>query len=279
MSIWTKEEIEYLKTNYNNYSTKELARLMNRTCNAIKIKANKIGIKRKEKYYYNKNYFKAINQPDQSYWLGFIYADGYVTTNKNKTKYSVGIELNENDYKHLQLFNKSINGNIKVCFRKRKSKYIGDRYVNETTNCQIRLYSSQMAKDLISHGCCLKKTLIKGEPNGIPDNLMRDFIRGYFDGNGSISYSYNKQVNKKYLKVTIESGSLTFIKWLSDYLNKRGYHNNFYPDSKNSYKIQIYSKRQKEFLDYIYKDSKEYLSRKYSLYRIAVYGENNASKP
>lgn len=276
MSIWTNEDLNFLKENFNKYTKKELARILNKSDNAIQIKANRLGLKREEKYHYDKTYFKNILTSNQAYWIGFMYADGYVTSNKNKTKYTVGIELSKDDYKHLIKFNKCISGNVPVTYRVRNGHRITDHYISKTEICMIRLFCTEMAKDLILHGCCENKSLIKKEPIGISDDLMRDFIRGYFDGNGSISYSYNKNVNKSYLKVTIETGSEDYANWISNYLNAIGYKNTYYKD-KFAYKIQMHSKSNIDFLKYIYENSEVYLDRKYEKYLSAVYGENNTN--
>lgn len=274
MSVWTNEDLEFLKNNYNKLTKKEIADILNKTSCAVQLKANRLGLKKDEKYHYNKSFFKEIVNPSQAYWLGFIYADGYITANKTKTKYSIGIELNVNDYEHLKKFNNSIEGNVPVTSRIRNGHIIVNHAVGEFRICSIRLYCTQMAKDLESHGCCLNKSLIKTKPVGIPENLMRDFIRGYFDGNGTICTSYNKQVDKSYLKVQIETGSKEFSNWISIYLKENGFENHIV-DDKNAYKIQIYSKSNQKFLDYIYKDSEIYLNRKYEKYLCAVYGESN----
>ena len=88
--------------------------------------------------------------------------------------------------------------------------------------CVIRLFCKKIFDDLISHGCCQNKSLIKSAPIGIPNELMRHFIRGYFDGNGSIAYSYNRKVDKSYLKIAITTGSLDFANWLSTTLLDAG---------------------------------------------------------
>ena len=33
-------------------------------------------------YYLNENYFEKIDTEEKAYWLGFIYADGYITGDK-----------------------------------------------------------------------------------------------------------------------------------------------------------------------------------------------------
>lgn len=275
MSVWTNEDLDFLKKNFNNYTKKELADKLGKTPNAVQIKANRLGLKREEKYHYDKRFFKDIDTEDKAYWLGFIYADGYVSKAKENRGYVVGIELKDADYKHLEKFNISIHGNVPVSHRKRSAKYIDGVYTPESMSCNIRLFCKDMFNDLIKHGCCQNKSLIKRRPNEIPDEFMKDFLRGYFDGNGSIAYSLNKKVNKSYLKIGITTGSKEYVDWLSGFLNDNGYGNIVMQDTNGSYRLQILSNSNIDFLKYLYDDSSIYLQRKYDKYINAVYGECN----
>lgn len=278
MSVWTDNEIKYLTDNYKYKTKKELALFLNKTECAIQLKASRLGLKKDDLYCYNKKYFNNITTPNQAYWLGFIYADGYITSNKAETKYILGIELNKDDYLHLKKFNRCIEGNVNVSFKKkRKGSYINGKRVHGNDICIIRLFCTELCKDLINHGVVKNKSLIKCQPKLIPEYLMRDFIRGYFDGNGTICYSYNKNVNRSYLKVSISTGSEKFANWLLLYLNKINYSATISKD-KNAFKIFInntFGENNKvNFLDYIYKDSEMYLDRKYKKYLYAVYDES-----
>lgn len=273
MNIWTTSETEYLKSNYDKYSIRELSEHLNKTKSAVQSKARRVGLAKKSKYHYDKDFFEEISMPTKAYWLGFIYADGYVAKEKGKTStYSVGIELSLRDERHLKYFNKDIGGNVGITKRHREGLCHSKAVIGNI--CSIRLYCSKMAIDLINHGCCLGKSLIKGAPRGVPDKLMRDFIRGYFDGNGSISDYIKKDTGHSYVRVSITSGSLKFVEWLSSYLSNIGIGNSYYPDGENSYKIQIMSASLKNFLDYIYKNSERHLDRKYEKYIVAVCGDN-----
>lgn len=44
-----------------------------------------------------------------------------------------------------------------------------------------------MHDDLIKHGCIPNKSLKLKFPTTVPDKLIRHFVRGYFDGDGSIA--------------------------------------------------------------------------------------------
>ena len=41
------------------------------------------------------NYFKEINTKEKAYWLGFIYADGYITKDRDILRF--GIEISKKD--------------------------------------------------------------------------------------------------------------------------------------------------------------------------------------
>lgn len=63
--------------------------------------------------------------------------------------------------------------------------------------CKIVLTSQKTANDLISHGCVKQKSLILEPPIGVPSNLIIHFIRGYFDGDGSITKTHTPGKNLK----------------------------------------------------------------------------------
>jgi len=137
---WTKEELNFLKENYKTMTVSEIADKLGRTKCAIQLKANKNGLKREEKYHYDKNYFENISTPNQAYWLGFFYADGYVT--KGETNAEAAIELQKSDAGHLRKLNKCLGGNIEVGFRKRGPQVIIDQPIGPSEVCFIRLYST-----------------------------------------------------------------------------------------------------------------------------------------
>ena len=59
---------------------------------------------------------------------------------------------------------------------------------------RINIVSKQLKKDLIQAGCTCTKSLTLTFPseNIIPKHLQHHFIRGYFDGDGSVFISNEK---------------------------------------------------------------------------------------
>ena len=145
------------------------------------------------KYTYNKNYFKQITTETQAYWLGFLYADGCISRfyrNEKLKSMSLELTLQSNDIKHLENFRNDLEANIPIQHKIISNKYEADRIV---INC------TYMCQDLINLGCTPTKSLTLEFPNNeiVPKHLLKHFIRGYFDGDGGISYTEGEYYNSQ----------------------------------------------------------------------------------
>ncbi len=181
---WNKKELEILKKYYSTKTLTELSQIIGRTKNAIKVKASKIGIKKSE-YTCNYRYFEKIDNPDKAYWLGFIYADGWININKKTGAGVFGLELQITDKKHLEKLSYCLQSNYKISTRERicaLSKYTDK--LNKT--CILRIYSRELVDDLIRLGVTQHKTYELHSLPNINPILMNDFIRGFFDGDGCV---------------------------------------------------------------------------------------------
>lgn len=269
---WEDWEYEYLKKNYMELSNAEIAETLGRSVEGIRLKASRNGWK-KSPYFCNYRYFSNIDSEEKAYWLGFLMADGWISYIKNKTSGCVGIELQYRDIGHLRKFNKSLDGNYKITDRWRKCTF-NNKYHH---SCVLRIYSLSMYKDLVSLGFTKNKSF-EALISNIDDDLKRHFIRGYFDGNGSVSI--RKKQNGCSVKITTASRKM--VDDLIEELNKSGISTIKY-ESVNEFGTTVYdlfvngtNSNRIKFLDYIYKDVTIYLDRKYKKYlRIK---EQNESK-
>ena len=77
--------------------------------------------------------------------------------------------------------------------------------------------SQKTVNDLKRLGCIENKSLVLTFPtyDQVPEELIYHFIRGYFDGDGSVSINSK---NYKYAHISIV-GTENFIKKLSEYFN------------------------------------------------------------
>lgn len=260
---WTEEEIEFIKNNYKTYSYKEIGEKINRTKSAVQNKIRKLGLKKDKIQKFNEFYFDEINSNDKAYWLGFIYADGWIEqSNRNNC---LGIELSEKDSEHLVLFNKWINGNVSVKTRTRTINF--DKYKDkEYVMCYIKYYSKHLVESLNNYNIVENKTYKKYTLPNIQDKYMISFLHGYFDGDGSF-FLKNKKMNyygfnyTSYNKIILEN----IRKYLYEKYNITSY---ICLAKKNSNVWQLYITAQdsvKSFANLLLNDNTVYLERKNNL--------------
>lgn len=196
-------------------------------------------------YKYNKQFFNNINTEEKAYWAGFIAADG----NIRKDFLKMRIELNIQDYSHLEKFRKSIEGNNPIKESIRPNNH----------SCYIDVNCKEFCLALNKLGITPKKSLtLKINFDLIPKELRQHFIRGYFDGDGSIN-NYQRE-NKNYLEWEISFvSSKEFLTQILKELNKK---RNFY-SCGNNFRMCFKAKEDiKDILKYLYKDATIYMDRK-----------------
>lgn len=254
---WTEEEVKFLKENFLNMTKQQLAEKLNRTPQAVQLKANKIGLKRPEKYTYDKQFFKYINTEEKAYWLGFFFSDGYVQ--KTCTSAEAAIMLGVKDIEHLKKFNKSIKGNVQVTTMVRGSGFSKDKKYEMAV---IRLYSSELVNDLISLGCVPNKSKLINFP-AIDKNFVWSFIRGFFDGDGSITLDKKRNVPS----CNFTSASLEFLVFLRNFFYQEKINSYYTQEKSGCYRLWIRGMENVTlFLDNLYENSSIYLDRKYERY-------------
>lgn len=202
------------------------------------------------KYTVNTDYFKNIDTEEKAYWLGFIFADGCInqkfSKNGNIKSMNLEIVLQAKDEKHLVKFVKSLQSTHPI-----KYKSVG--------NGAYRVYitSTEICRDLIKLGCTPRKSLTVKFPR-LDSHLIKHFIRGYSDGNATIS------TRTRYI---LSSGSYAFLEYVQTHfieelkvtrvtLRKDSRNNNIQYEKSKSDTLKI--------LDYLYSNATVYLDRKYN---------------
>lgn len=253
---WSEKDLNFLKENYTKFSNQELSEKLNRTKSAIQLKISRLGLKREDKYSYDKNFFENIDTEEKAYWLGFIYADGYVQKNTEKRNYELGIELQIGDINHLKKFNKSIKGNLEV---KTKEKF-DKRYNHFNTHCIIRLYSTKIVNDLINLGVIPNKSHVIKFPN-IRKDLEIHFIRGFFDGDGCLQLDKKR----KHHRFDFACASIDFVNTLREKIYNNYCINSYIVQEKSGiYRLNIRGLTNSYlFGKLLYENANIYLDRKY----------------
>ncbi|MBI2054001.1 MAG: hypothetical protein HYT36_01545 [Candidatus Staskawiczbacteria bacterium] len=159
-----------------------------------------------KKYFINENFFDEWC-PKMAYVLGFWFADGYMRHEK-----SYRISFCSKDVNILLSIRKCLDSDHKIIFRKRDDSK------------DLIIFSKKLYSKLLELGgvrCKSRKVIFPPVPN----KFLPDFIRGYFDGDGSVFFvNYINTKNKKSrseLRSNFTSGSIEFLESLQDILYKK----------------------------------------------------------
>lgn len=268
---WNDEEVDYLKKHYQTMSYAEIGKILHRTRNSVQCKMRKLSLKKDNKYHYNSNFFNHIDNEKKAYWLGFIYADGYISG-----KYETAIELQYNDANHLRAFNKDIEGNIPVVYK--KNYHINDAFIKTdfTESAIIRLHQSKMQQSLKKYGISRVKSHDSvGIPKEIPNIFIRDFVRGYYDGDGGVWIDKKRSFQ---LRFYIYGCNYKMLDDIKNVLYAQGIYSVIIPEKRQLYKSTMRCYRLKiegikntiAYFDYLYDNAERFLDRKYIKARDAI---------
>jgi hypothetical protein len=193
------------------------------------------------KYNLNENFFDVLNEKS-AYWLGFLYADGYVRMKDGKSG-ELKLKLKDTDRSHIEKFLTDIECIKPIkCGIDNKSKF-----------CSVTVYSNLIVNKLFELGCVNNKTQKIRLPN-LNESLMNHFIRGYFDGDGSISKVKNRPNSFVVSICSNKNFNEDIIKFL-------GYGKDIKFDNYSVIKINRLIEITK-FRDYIYTNANTLLERK-----------------
>ena len=267
---WTDEQVQYIKENYLTKSNKQLGEDLGKTQSSICNKIRRLGLTRPDKYTYDRNFFHIIDTEEKAYWLGFMCADGYISQSKDGCEAS--IELQIGDIDHLKKFNKSLKGNVEIGTRERYLGFKDNRKSYKLyKQCNIRLYSKQIVEDLYNNGCVYNKS-DKLKLSKVSDDLFFHYLRGYFDGNGSVLSQTNRKRN--YIRFNFTTASYDFITELRETLYNKYNITSYIVQEKIRYEggIQTYRlnisglENNYKFGKMLYDNAHIYLDRKYDRY-------------
>lgn len=192
--------------------------------------------------------FKTDAERD-AYFLGFFFADGY----NNEKQGRVVISLAQKDEDFLQMLSDAIHGQKRSLLRwQNKSRHI----------VCMSISSRYLSRKIASLGAPQKKTFLIRWPTFFPYVLLRHFVRGYFDGDGSCLEASSKDCAIKRRAIHI-AGTLDFLTGLSAYVQSQtGLKGGIVPIG-NICLYHIGGNRQSSrFMTWLYQDARFYLPRK-----------------
>lgn len=202
------------------------------------------------RYELNEHYFDNIDTEIKAYYLGLFYADGTNSIDRG----TIGITLQEKDKYIIERLFKELDYNRPI-FDIYNKKY--DRIYS-----MGQISSRYLSNKFLEYGCMANKSFKIRFPNWLDENLISHFIRGYFDGDGCLSFAKKQPFkssvgfagNYEFLcelqKILVEKCKINLTQ-----LHKKG----------NIYDLVVGGRYQlSRVLQYIYKNATIYLHRKYN---------------
>lgn len=149
------------------------------------LKEEGINTRLKNRYVLDECYFACIDTEAKAYILGFIYADGFVGDENHN---NIVVSINDLEILEFMANELQFTGDI------RRTKKGG--FENSKEGYSLNFSSKIMATRLREIGLYPNKSLTMDKLPNIDKALIRHFIRGYFDGDGSIILSHNTSYYK-----------------------------------------------------------------------------------
>ena len=213
---------------------------------------------------FNEHIFDQIDSEEKAYWLGFIFADGYISSSPLregvKSVYQFELSLGIKDIEHLNKF--------KV-FIDYEKDIIADK-----GRCRFIVANKHLWTTLNELGCTPNKSLSLKFPN-IPQNLVKHFIRGYFDGDGCISRHVHNTCVTPHIELL---GTKQMLEHVLLYSGISAKYKHDIRHSEETWSLEWTKDLGIEFINYLYNNCSIYLNRKYELYQFFKNGSRSVEE-
>ena len=201
-----------------------------------------------------------------AYVLGFFTADGNMIKNK-RGAYFISIEIIDRNI--LEKMKEVMGSNHKIGVRNSKKNNYQQSY-------RLQIGSKKMFSDLSDLGLTPSKSKTIDLPK-IPNQYLPDFVRGYFDGDGCISFGtyFRKDRNstKFLLAIHFTSGSKIFLESLLNRLRETlNIKTGFIYSKSGAFDLTLSTNDSKKLFSLMYANLENnlFLERKLSKFRRAL---------
>ena len=198
-----------------------------------------------------------------SYVLGYIVADGCVTEDHKRKKNPFSLNVTSVDKEHLLDIKRALDSEYKLSTKNNGSG--GTAY-------QIQIRNRSLCEELIKLGVVPRKTCHL-QPIQVPEKYFSDFVRGFFDGDGTVYlYKVNGVVQIKSGFVCVSKTFLTdFGRHLCESISIpiKSIHQNDNPGKMTRYSIEFYIDDCNKLKQFMYRDGPElFLKRKRDIFEM-----------
>ncbi len=255
---WTPEEDSIIEEHFCYAPQNYLMNLLpGRTWKSIFMRGNGKNLKRisQDRYFIDYNFFENWSK-ESAYILGFITADGYVKrdTSGNRHANMLQFELASYDIDILKKFKDVL-------------KFEGPISTTKRSTCKMQINNTKIIEDIIKKGVpSTNKTEEATFPANMPSEYAPDFIRGVFDGDGSIYMEDSNGHSRLALQILGTKDLLYGIRSHLPLESKHSYISYRGNNGANIYILSIKNKDTIKIYDWMYRASTIYLDRKYQHY-------------
>lgn len=256
-SIFTKQQQEFMVNNHLTMSYREIGEQIGFTERQVRGWLNNHGHIKYRKI--NDTYFENIDTPLKAYFLGFIYADGWICANENPRNYEFGMELQSQDKYILDKLNEELGGLNKIYHKDPHVLYIGEQAVHGGHSDTLRVYSKPLVLSLIKNGIETNKTLKPVYPV-VDKSFFFDWLRGYIDGDGCF---YSNDGFRVVMHIT--SARREPLEYIMGVLDSYDIKTSIYRENDRKYRLMCYSQNSvSKLVGYLYHSNDLlFLKRKY----------------
>lgn len=203
-------------------------------------------LRKKVAYDIDNTYFEKIDSEEKAYFLGFIAADGAIIDNGGGVKV-LTISINKKDIALLEKMKESMQSTHKI-------------QTLQKNQVRFAFANKKVLNDLMKLGIKERKSLdLEPMLHIIPKSLKHHFIRGYFDGDGSIFWTSTSTAKKR--RYVAIRGTKAFLEDIQTYFKAKG----TIQFNNGTYQLRIGANADVEHIfQTMYKDAHVYLERKYN---------------
>lgn len=207
-------------------------------------------------HHFDESIFHHIDSEEKAYWLGFLLADGSVSI-PNSSSYRLSLFLKSSDLEHIEKFKSFLGTSAPII----QQDTVSPSTRKATSNHGVKINSKQLVADLINHGIEIRKTGKEAPPRGVPGELTLPFVRGYFDGDGSLGIYTNKSKNVFYPSLTL-IGTRELLEWIQEQLGVQC----TITQQGKLHRFQCTGEKARLIAHKLYDGASIYLSRKHSIF-------------
>lgn len=202
---------------------------------------------------------KPRGRVDTTWRLELAYVVGLIAADGSLSKDGRHINFTSKDLQLIKTFQRCLN---------LEDVKIGKKYGSKDKN---RVYYQVQFGDVLFYDWLLSKGLFSNKSTTlasleIPDQFFFDFVRGEWDGDGTIICCEDKRwVNSYVVSIGFASGSISFLKWLQKEISARLQTTGHFHQGKRVFQLR-YARRdsKKLFNAMFYKRELPHLKRKFA---------------